>query len=169
MNQPKLEITRATRSDMPLVAHFIRSSAEWYKPFIAQKDLSEHEVGEKWIAKNYPLRDFFIGYNQHEPVGTISMQTVRGYTYLGYIYLDVAHVGKRFGHQLVEFAKLRSQGIGNKGMFLIAHPEASWSVKAYKKMGFKKIASKKEDVLAWNDGVLEPYYEEGFELYLKDF
>lgn len=162
----KLAIRAASRSDMPTVAGFIRSSLSWYEPFIHEKDRGEHEVGPEWMEKNFARRDFFIGYAADEPVGTISLQNVEGYTYLGYIYLDVKHVGKRYGHQLVNFARAESVRRGNRGMFLIAHPAAKWSVKAYEKMGFKKIASAREDVLNWNNGALKPYYEEGFELYV---
>ncbi len=162
----KLSIARANWDDMPTVASFIRSSKEWYRPIIDEKDMAEHEVGHDWMEKNFKKREFYLGSAGDTPVGTISLQNVGGFTYLGYIYLDVAHVGKRYGHQLVEFAKKKSRESDRKGMFLIAHPKASWSVKAYLKMGFKMIASKKEDVLAWNNGALVPYYEEGFELYV---
>ena len=163
--QTDLEIRRAKLDDMPVVAEFIRSSSDWYEKFVDEKDMAEHDVDETWMTKNYFRREFYIGSNGEEDVGTISMQNLNGFAYLGYIYLDVKHVGKGYGHRLMEFAKHEAKRKGMKGLVLIAHPEASWAVKAYLKFGFKVVAKAKKEVLNWNNGSLKPYYEEGFHLY----
>lgn len=161
----KLSIKKAKFYDMPKIANFIRSSAHWYKKFISPEDISEHEVDVEWMKKNYEKRDFYIGYDEGEAIGTISHQTIDDHAYLGYIYLDVNKVGKGYGNQLIDFAKSLSKKYSLKGMVLIAHPEATWATKAYKKYGFECLAEKKKDVLAWKNGALKPYYEEGFQLY----
>ena len=51
---------------------------------------------------------------------------------------------------------------------MIAHPEATWATRAYLKFGFKLHAARREDVLAWNEGALQDYYEEGFQLFVYD-
>ncbi|MCB0369853.1 MAG: GNAT family N-acetyltransferase [Bdellovibrionales bacterium] len=161
-----LKIKTAERSDMDTVAKFIRSSLDWYKPFVSEKDLSEHDVDESWKDKNFKKRDFYLGINEkQEKVGTISMQYFDDIVYLGYIYLDVKHVGKGYGPQLIDYAKNKSISEGKQKMVLISHPEAKWAVKAYKRYGFKKVHSRKEDVLNYEKGFLKPYYEEDFELY----
>lgn len=160
-----LKIKRAKYSDMPTIAGFINSSADWYREFVDPKDMDQHEVGKEWIDKNYFRRDFYIGFEGDEPVGTITHQKVGDYSYLGYIYLDKKHVGKGFGHQLMDHAKEISANKGSSGMILIAHPEAKWATKAYEKYGFECIAEEREEVLGWNKGALKPYYEEGFQLY----
>ena len=160
-----LEITRARWTDMPQVAAFIRSSAHWYEEIVDEKDLGEHHVDEAWIAKNYFRREFYLGKDDGKAIGTISLQVIKGFAYLGYIYLDVDQVGKGYGQQLMEFAKKEAKRRHLKGMVLIAHPKAKWATRAYLKYGFKKIATEKREVLSWNGGVLKPYYEEGFELY----
>lgn len=165
MEESSFEIRRADWDKMKIVAGFIRSSADWYKPFIDKKDYSEHEVGREWIEKNYGRREFYIGSDNGVPVGTISYQTIGDYAYLGYIYLDTRFVGKGYGRQLMVFAKRLAEERGKKGMVLIAHPKATWATKAYKKFGFDLLAKKKEKILSWNNGALKPYYEEGFELY----
>ena len=86
--------------------------------------------------------------------------------YLGYIYLDADQAGKGYGPKLIDHARaicLSKPGI-NK-MALIAHPKATWAIKAYERYGFKKILEKKEEILKYNRGFLKPYYEEGFHLY----
>ena len=163
-----LKIKPAQKQDMDTIAKFIRSSAEWYEKFVDEKDLSEHYVGEKWKEENFKKRDFYLGKNEETPVGTISLQYFEDVTYLGYIYLHTNHVGKGYGHQLIDYAKDLSEKKGQEAMVLIAHPEATWATKAYEKYGFKKFLTKRSDILAWKDGLLKEYYEEGFHLYHYD-
>lgn len=164
---PKLKkIKKASKTDMKQIAEFIRSSAEWYRPFLDEKDLDEHYVDESWIEKNYRKREFYIGENEKgEEVGTISMQEFEDLTYLGYIYLDVNHVGNGYGAKLIDHAKKISEERNKNAMILIAHPEATWATKAYEKYGFERKHTNKKDILNYRDGVLKGYYEEGFHLY----
>lgn len=164
-----LTIVPATRDDMTLVAGFVRSSAEWYRPIVDEKDMGEHAVDEAWAEENFTRRDFYIGSADGEPVGTISLQYFGSWAYLGYIYLDVAHVGRGFGGKLIRFAEQKAREAGMQGLSLIGHPKATWAKRAYLKYGFEIAASKKNDVLGWQGGVLKPYYEEDFELYLYSF
>lgn len=157
------------REQMPVVQSIIRSSAEWYKPFVAKEDLWQHYVDDKWAADNFQKREFFLGYKGAKPFGTISFQTLRnGVGYLGYIYLDVKFVGGGLGKRLMNFALHRARRKNLSELALIAHPRAQWAVKAYEKFGFRRVASSRAEVLAWNGGAMKPYYEEGFELYAKN-
>lgn len=166
----RLHIQRANETDMDTIASFIRSSAEWYKPFLAEKDLKEHYVDDDWKKENYKKRDFYLGKDsQNGEVGTISLQYFGDYAYLGYIYLDSKYVGKGYGPELINFAKRKCLSKGLKGMCLISHPKAEWAIKAYEKYGFRKKCTSKQDVLNWNNAFLEPYYEEGFHLYVYEF
>lgn len=164
-----LEIRPARREDMMTVAALVSSSADWYREFIDEKDLDEHEVGEEWAEINFQRRDFYLAYVGETPVGTISLQYFGEYAYLGYIYLDVNYVGRGYGRKLMRFGEAQAKRKGMKGMALIAHPEAKWAVRAYLKYGFHCKTREKSEVLAWNNGVLQPHYEEGFELYLYPF
>jgi GNAT superfamily N-acetyltransferase len=159
-------IAPAQRSDMTMIANFVRSSAEWYRPIVAEKDMGQHSVDETWADENFDKRDFYIGYADGKAVGTISLQFFEDHAYLGYIYLDVEHVGNGYGQKLMRFAERKSIELGMTGMALIAHPEATWAKRAYLKFGFDIIATDKSEVLSWKDGALVPYYEEGFHLYV---
>jgi len=154
---------------MEMIAGFVRSSADWYREIVDEKDMAEHDVGEAWARKNFERRDFYLGSAGGEPVGTISIQYFGDWAYLGYIYLDVNHVGNGYGGQLIDFAEREIRRAGARGMVLIAHPDADWARRAYLKYGFEIVETEKERVLAWEDGALKPYYEEGFELYVYDF
>lgn len=165
-NIPALNIRRCALDEMPIVAKLISSSADWYREFVHEKDMNEHEVGEAWIQKNFWKRKFFLGRNQEgQAVGFHSHQTFGDVAYLGYIYLDVDQVGKGYGKRLIDHAKKVSEDMNLDAMVLLAHPEAKWATKAYMKYGFKKIAEERENVLSWNKGALKDYYEEGFHLY----
>lgn len=165
----EMVIRSATRNDMTTVADFVKSSADWYRPIVSEADMAEHDVDLQWAETNFRNRDFYIGRVGGEEVGTISLQYFGDYAYLGYIYLDTKHIGKGFGQQLMQFAEQRARNSGMNGMALIAHPEAIWAKRAYLKYGFRIIESEKEQVISWENGALEPYYEEGFELYLYEF
>ncbi len=164
-----LEIRAARRDEMSLVADFVRSSADWYRDLVDEADMAEHDVDERWAEINFRRRDFYIGGADGTPVGTISLQYFGEWAYLGYIYLDVAHVGKGYGRKLIEFAEAQARAKGARGMCLIAHPDAHWARKAYLKYGFEIVERDRERILAWNRGCLRSYYEEGFELYQFDF
>ena len=163
---PPLEIEPATHRDKPAVVDIIRSSASWYEPFVEPEDMGEHLVDREWADENFERREFFVGRSEGDKVGALSIQEAgKNWLYLGYVYVHTDHVGKRFGGRLLRFAAAEARRRGRRGMVLIAHPEAKWACRAYEKFGFELIAESREDVLAWEGGFLEPYYEEGFQLY----
>lgn len=150
---------------MTQVAQIIRSSADWYEPFLEPEDMAEHDVDEHWGRENFAKRDFFVGELDETVVGTVTLQDAGDFNYLGYVYLHADHTGKGLGKRLLRFARNESRRRGKAGMVLIAHPEATWATRAYERFGFECIAECREAVLGWNDGWLKPYYEEGFHLY----
>lgn len=162
----RLTIRPAELEDMDDVADFLRSTADWYRPFLEEADMVEHDVPDSWKAENFARRDFFLGQVDGRSIGTVSLQDFGDYAYVGYVYLDADHVGKGYGRQLLDFAAGIASRKGKKGVALIAHPKATWAVTAYLKFGFQRVARRREDVLAWNHGALRDYYEEGFELYV---
>lgn len=164
-SESTLEIKKATWEDRQILQDLVSSSAHWYEKIVDEQDMNEHAVDEEWAKTNLALRDFYIGYEDDEPIGLISLQYFHDFVYLGYIYLDTRHVGKGYGRKLIDFAQDMSASKGYSTMALISHPEAVWAVKAYKKYGFKVFASKKEEVLSWKNGVMQPYYEQGFHLF----
>lgn len=166
----ELTIRRATDGDKPVVMQFINSSTEWYRSLINEDDISEHQVDDAWADENFKRREFYIGYTpEGEPVGTVTLQFFGDYTYLGYVYVDTRFVGKGYGGQLLDFAKTESMARGMKGMVLIAHPKATWAIKAYQKYGFELKYRDKADIFAWNDGALKPYYEDYFMMFVYPF
>lgn len=164
--EPELEIEPARWEHAPIIVEILRSSAEWYEDIVEPEDLDEHYVDMDWARENLEKRDFYVGRVNGEIAGTISLQPVGDDAfYLGYVYLHTDHVGNGFGSELLDFAREKAEREGRSELVLIAHPEAVWACKAYKRYGFEVIARDRDEVLGWHDGWLEPYYEVGFELY----
>lgn len=160
-----LTLLKARLDDMPSIARIITSSSEWYRPFVAEKDMDQHDVDEKWQRENFKKREFWLGKNSKgETVGTVSLQFFDQTAYLGYVYLHADHTGKGHGKKLLLHAKQEAIESGMKELILIAHPKAKWAMKAYLRFGFRVIAKEKEKILEYKDGLLGPYYEEGFHL-----
>ena len=164
----RLRLRRASREHMTIAADIIRSTSQWYQPFLADEDMAEHDVDAGWEERNFGRRDFFIGYAKDEPVGVLATQPAGRSLYLGYVYVYEHQVSRGYGRELLEFARDRATAFRNDSMVLIAHPEAQWATRAYQRFGFEQVASERSDVLAWNDGWLAPYYEQGFALYEYD-
>lgn len=163
--QRRLDIQPAKRHEMVIAANILRSSADWYRPFLNEKDMSQHDVDESWGEMEFARRQFYIGRHEGAPVGILSTQSVGDMTYIGYIYVYGHQTGRGFGPQLLSHARDVAWQEGKQGMVLIAHPKAHWATRAYRRFGFHCIAKTREQVLGWRGGWLKPYYEEGFELY----
>lgn len=161
-----LSIEEAARSDASAVADIISSSATWYEDFVDPDDMDQHRVDDAWVRENFLEREFFVGRIDDELAGTISLQEVGDdHLYLGYVYLHADHTGNGFGRELLDFARSELERRGRRAMVLIAHPEADWAIKAYDRYGFERLASERDQILSWQDGWLEPYFEEGFHLF----
>ena len=161
----ELDIQPVERHEMVIAANIIRSSADWYRPFLEEKDMAQHDVDETWGEMEFDRRKFYIGRTEGAPVGIVSTQSVGDMVYVGYIYVYDHQTGKGFGPQLLNHARDLAVREGKRGMVLIAHPEATWATRAYVRFGFECIATTRDQVLEWRGGWLKPYYEEGFELY----
>lgn len=150
---------------MHVAAEIVSSTAEWYRPIVAEKDMAEHQVDDRWAQKNYLMREFYFGRVDGKTVAILSLQHCGDYLYLGYIYVRAQTVGRGLGRQLLDFAARAAAQRGYRGLVLIAHPKATWAVRAYEKFGFRALLRSRDEVLAWNGGFLRPFYEEEFVLY----
>lgn len=169
LQKTKLQLRRAQPTDMPIIAEIIRSSAQWYRPFVHEKDMTEHDVDKKWEIENYKKREFWVGKDSvDKTVGTVSLQYFQETAYLGYVYLHSEQTGRGYGKILLDHAKEQAIKNGMKEMILIAHPKADWATKAYRRYGFNILLKNRDDVLSWKNGLLRPYYEEGFYLFHYD-
>lgn len=163
----RLLFSKAMRREMGVVAQVIRTTANWYASFSSEDDMDQHFVDEAWEEENYNKRDFYIGYGKQEQdaIGILSLQAPSADDiYIGYLYIQSHHVGKRYGKEFLDFAKNHALKQNKKSLILLCHPEAKWALKAYRKYGFDTFLPQKKDILCWNQGWLKGYYEEGMEL-----
>lgn len=161
-----LHLRPTVRPDLRTVVEILQSTVDWYAPFVTPEDLdSQHDVDMAWALENFEKRDFYSAVIDGEVVGVLTVQEAHDWLYLGYVYVHADHVGKRIGRRLLDHAAEQARRRGKRGMVLLAHPEATWAVRAYQKYGFQQIAESDGQVLAWNQGWLRPYHEEGFRLW----
>lgn len=162
----EVTLRRTTVPELPAVVEILRSTLDWYAPFTDPQDLEEsHDVDLAWARENYDQREFWSAILDNEVVGVLTIQDTGRFLYLGYVYVHEDHVGKRIGRRLLDHAARQVRKRGKDGMVLLAHPEATWAIKAYRKYGFACIADTDAGVEAWGDGWLAPYHETGFYLW----
>lgn len=164
-----VKIREAKPRDMKRVVEIVKSSADWYEDFVDDEDMSEHDPDLEWAKENFRKRDFYVGEIEDDVFGTVSMQNLGGWCYLGYVYLHTDYVGRGLGKKLLTFAEREARNKNMKGLALIAHPKAKWAVRAYEKFGFRVTRKAKEQILRWQNGALKPYHEEGFHLFQYPF
>jgi GNAT superfamily N-acetyltransferase len=162
-----LELRPTIRPQLPAVVEILRSTVDWYRPFTDPEDLAtQHDVDLAWAHENFEKREFWSATIDGRVVGVLTLQDAGDHLYLGYVYVHADYVGRRIGRKLLDHAHEEARRRGKEGMVLIAHPGAKWATKAYTKYGFECVATDDDDVLAWNDGWLEPYHETGFQLWV---
>lgn len=160
-----LELRPTVEPDLPAVVEILRSTVEWYRPFVDPDDLDQHDVDLAWARENFDRREFWSATLDGEVVGVLTLQDAGDVLYLGYVYVHEDHVGKRIGRRLLDHAAAQAVARGKRGMVLLSHPEATWAVRAYTKYGFTCIADDDAAVCAWNRGWMKPYHEQGFHLF----
>lgn len=161
-----VDLRPTEEGDLTEVVEILRSTADWYEPFVDPEDLdSQHDVDLKWARENMAKREFWSAVLDGQVVGVLTLQDTGDFLYLGYVYVHRDHVGKRIGRRLLDHASAEVTRRDKQGMVLIAHPEAEWAIRAYQKYGFECVAETDDEVVSWNDGWLEPYHERGFQLW----
>lgn len=164
---PRVDVKRASLREMDLAADIIRDTAEWYRPIVDPKDMAEHAVDDDWAARNFLQRECYLGRIGNEVVGFLTLQHCGEYIYVGYTYVPKRFVGRGVGRRLLTHAREVAKERGYRGVVHIGHPDATWAVRAYEKLGYDIILRDREDVLNWNSGFLRPFYEEDFVLFRR--
>lgn len=159
-------LRRTRPSELAAVVEVVSSTASWYEPFVSPDDFeSQHCVDLAWAKENYERREFWSALIDGEVVGVLTIQEAGDWLYLGYVFVHRERVGMRIGAALITRARAEVSRRGKRGMVLLAHPEATWAVRFYRRQGFVRIADDDAGVCAWNGGWLSPYHEAGFHLW----
>ena len=161
----KITMRVAQYPDMDLIAEMIRSTAHWYESIVETKEYPKHFPDEAWKTRNFQLRDFYVAETPEGPVGAISLQYFDTYAYLGYCNLFEDACGEGNGEKMLAFAATLALLSQCDHLIMLCHPDADWAVKAIERFGFHQITNSKDEVLSFENGVMKPYYEEGFQLF----
>ncbi len=158
-------ILRASRELMREVIAIIRSNAYLYKDIVANEhDWSEHWVDETWADRNFSIREFYVarlGTGQEaEYVAAGSYQNLGAFAYIGYLYVKHGHHRNGYGRALMRFLETRALTENVSDLRLFCNKHSDWARKFYESLGFQVLMDEKSDILAFQEGVMVPFYEE---------
>jgi len=156
-------IIKATRDMMDDVKACINSNYDLYKNISDPDDLSEHQVDDAWADRNFKIREFYLLQDEDtgESTGEGSFQVLGKFAYIGYFYVKAGFQGQGRGKILMKYLEELALERGKHDLRLFVHAKADWAKNFYKNMGFKVFKSAKDSILAIDNGILKPFYEEG--------
>ena len=151
---------RASHSLMGEVKEIINSNFYLYKDIIVHpEDISEHQVDDTWVEKNFPMREFYLARDQGEYVGTISYQKLGTFAYIGYLFIKEGYYRQGYGKRLIQFLHMRTYQDNITDIRLFSHSKAPWAINAYLKMGFTILSSDETEICTLDEGIMSPFYE----------
>ena len=156
------QIVRATRELMDEVRACINSNSELYENISDPQDISEHNVSNEWAERNFQIREFYLLQEDisGDYLGEGSFQVLGTFAYIGYFYIKADYQQQGLGRQLMAFLEQRTLDEGIHDLRLFVHKRATWARAFYAKLGFMPLFDSKRKILAIDDGIMKPYYEE---------
>ena len=148
----------------------INSNYDLYKDISDPKDMSEHQVDDAWAERNFKIRELYLLQDDEtgDYTGEGSFQVLGKFAYIGYFYIKAGYQGQGRGKALMRFLEQRASDSGKIDLRLFVHEKATWALAFYETMGFKVYKKKKKAILALDNGILEPFYEENSLLMRKE-
>lgn len=163
-----LLIVRAAREHMNEVRACINSNFHLYKDIVDNPhDLNEHHVDAAWAERNFKIREFYLARLDGTYVGAGSYQNLGDFAYVGYFYVKAGHQRQGIGRALMHFLETRTLMDELRDLRLFCHPDSSWARAFYERLGFGLLSGDKQEILAMDDGVMRPYYEQRALLFQK--
>jgi ribosomal protein S18 acetylase RimI-like enzyme len=153
-------IIRAPLELMDEVRTCINSNYDLYEKIVDPVDLAEHQVDKIWAERNYKIREFYLAREDHKYVGTASYQKLGSFAYIGYFYIKNGFQRQGFGRVLMNFMEMRTLMDNVTDLRLFANAKSQWALNFYERLGFNIAWRKKEDILALDNGIMKPFYEE---------
>ncbi|OLS15338.1 MAG: Acetyltransferase, GNAT family [Promethearchaeota archaeon CR_4] len=157
-----ITFVRASRELMDEVRMIINSNYDLYKDIVNPIDLPEHWVDDAWAERNFAIREFYLAHNDDpkQYVGTASYQNLGNFAYIGYFYIQRTFHRQKLGQSLMKFIEMRTILDHLTDLRLFCNPKSTWALNFYLKLGFKVFTSSKNDILAMDNGVMQPFYEQ---------
>jgi ribosomal protein S18 acetylase RimI-like enzyme len=138
----------------------INSNNQLYKSIIDPIDQGEHLVDDQWAERNYKIREFYLGRADGHYVGMGSYQNLKSCAYIGYFYIKPEFQRKGYGVGLMNFLQIRAITDNLPYLRLFANCNADWAIRFYEKMGFRIKSRNKDEILAMDEGIFQPFYEQ---------
>ncbi|XEO77422.1 hypothetical protein WKT22_02451 [Candidatus Lokiarchaeum ossiferum] len=160
MDNMVFSVIRASRTLMVEVQRIINSNFYLYKDIIVHpEDISEHQVDEAWVEKNFARREFYVARDQGEYVGMCSYQKIGSFAYIGYLFVQDGYHRQGYGKKMLQFLEMRTYQDKLTDLRLFSNKNAKWAIEAYLKMGFSILSSDATEICNMEGGVMAPFYE----------
>jgi len=155
-------VIRASQSLMGEVRACINSNFDLYKDIVDPVDLPEHFVDEAWAERNWDIREFYLARDSDAKqfVGMGSYQNLGEFAYVGYFYFKPEFQRRGYGRALMNFLEMRAKYDSLADLRLFCHPQSTWAVEFYTRLGFQVLTADKTEILAMHEGVMAPFYEQ---------
>ena len=153
-------VVRASRELMNEVMACINSNSHLYEGIVDPQDWSEHSVNEEWAEHNFQIREFYLARDHGDYIGEALYQNFGSFAYIGYFYIKNQFLRQGYGFHLMRFMEMRTLTDNITDLRLFCNPNSAWAVDFYSKNGFQILSSDKDEILAMENGVMQPFYEE---------
>ncbi|HMF33339.1 MAG TPA: GNAT family N-acetyltransferase [Candidatus Lokiarchaeia archaeon] len=155
-------VIRASQSLMGDVRACINTNYDLYEPIVDPVDLQEHFVDEAWAERNFAIREFYLGRDSDlgRFVDMASYQNLGEFAYIGYFYVQREFQRQGYGRAMMGFLEMRAKYDNLSDLRLFCHPKSTWACEFYTACGFHVLTADKGEIIALNDGVMAPFYEQ---------
>lgn len=167
-------IIKAGREFIPRIVEILNSNAPLYQNIVSNPEQSdEMGVDIGWAEKNFNIRDFYILFDNteldrvHSPSESskdskypafATYQNMGSFSYIGFLFVEFGKHKRGYGRSLLNFLEIRTIHEGLPEIRLFVHRKADWAQNFYQKMGYHVISDNKEEILAMDEGIMQPFY-----------
>jgi ribosomal protein S18 acetylase RimI-like enzyme len=145
---------------MDEVRECINSNYELYKEIVDPVDLSEHYVDKEWAKCNFKIREFFLAKIESKYVGMTSYQKIGNFAYIGYFYVKKGYQRIKVGAVMMRYMEFRTMRDKIDDLRLFCNPKSEWALRFYENQGFSILSTSKDEILAIENGIMRPFYEQ---------
>ena len=145
---------------MSEVKKIINSNFYLYQNIIEHpEDISEHQVDDSWVEKNFMLREFYVARDQGKYVGMISYQKLGSFAYIGYLFVKQGFHRQGYGRKLMQFLEMRAYQDNVTDIRLFSNKQAQWAIEAYLSWGFNILSENESEICTMDENIMAPFYE----------
>ncbi|MHA1519919.1 MAG: GNAT family N-acetyltransferase [Promethearchaeota archaeon] len=153
------QIFRASRELLPEVVDILNSNVPLYESIVIDPSNSDEvNVTLEWAQENFETREFYVIRDGGSNVGFATYQNLGKFAYVGFLFIQYGKHGNGYGTALVNYLLWRTKLEKLSGLRLFVNKKAKWALNFYQKLEFTILSKNKEEILAMDDGIMEPFF-----------